>query len=84
MEAQFNHLGRDFKTEEKALVAQTKAASQSVKQQAGLSLNAFALAEKEGLRGYSSGPGTTCTRAEARAREQRAKLLRVQRNLITR
>lgn len=84
METQYNHLSQDFKVEEKALVAKTKAASQYVNQQSGISLNSFALAEKEGIRGYSSGPGTTCTRAEARAREQRAKLLRVQRNLATR
>ena len=83
-EKQYGKLGADVKIEERALIVRTRAASQHLNVNYGKSLNKFALAEKEGIRGYSSGQGTTCTRQEAREREKRAKALRMERFLETR
>ena len=83
-EKQFGFLEVDAKVEEKALIVKAKSAADSSSHMSIKTLNTFALAEKEGIRGYASGPGTTCSRAEARAREQRMKLLRIQRQLQTR
>ena len=83
-EKQYGQLAVDVKDEERALIVRTRAASQHLNVHYGKSLNKFALAEKEGIRGYSSGQGTTCTRQEAREREKRTKALRMERFLQTR
>ena len=81
---ELQYLAADVKTEEKALVVHSKSALQHVNVESNRSSNRFALAQKEGLRGYSSGPGTTCTRTEVREREKRAKLLRIERMVKSR
>ena len=75
-------LHKDVKVEERALCVRTRAASQHIKLRSHKSLVGHTLAEKEAVRGYSSGPGTTCHRAEVRDREKKAKMLRLAQNVI--
>jgi hypothetical protein len=84
MTTEFTHLSSDLKAEEQALVSSAKVAAQLMNLAGGKVLNRFAIAEKDGIRGYSSGIGTTCTRTEAREREKRTKLLRIERQIQTR
>ena len=73
-----------MKTEEKALIVRTKGSISTFNRDYRHSLNRFAIAEKEGVRGYASGKGTTCTREEVKERDRRTRQLRVQRMLQTR
>ena len=65
-----------FHVEERALVTDCKDSSVRASMAFKKTSTSFAVLEKTALRGYSSGPGTTCTRAEARERERIARAMR--------
>lgn len=77
--SELKKLASDIKTEEKNLISKTRVTSQYLNTSYSKSLNKFALAEKEGIRGYSSGQGTTCTRQEAMERDRRSRQVRTSR-----
>lgn len=79
---QFSGLASDVKAEEGVLVLRSRAATSFLTHQFSRAHNDFARAEKEGLCGFSSGPGSTCTQAEARDRDKKFKLLRIERSMI--
>ncbi len=78
----FSNLAADLKVEESSLVIRSRAATQYLSSNYTRAHNTFATAEKEGICGFSSAPGSTCTRAEAREREKKIKLLRTERSLV--
>ena len=75
-EAALKNLQKDFLVEERALVTTCKDSSVRASMASKKTSTSFAVLEKTALRGYSSGQGTTCTRAEARERERIARAMR--------
>lgn len=65
-----------FSQQERSLLHDTRMASISASHKFGKNITKFAVMEKAAARGYSSSQGTTCSRAEVRDRERRARAVR--------
>ena len=76
----FRGLESMYLVEEKMLRTGCRMASNSASMNFGKVLTRFAVQEKAAIRGYSGGPGTTCTRAEVRDRARSSLAVRTMMN----